>query len=174
MEAPAVVVPYNPQWPALFEAVRARVDEALAPVPHRTVHVGSTAVPGLDAKPIIDLDAVLPSPQWVNTAVAALGRAGWRHEGDLGIAGREAFASLPGLPYHHLYLVVAGSAAYADHIDMRDFLRSHPGHAARYAQRKHALAGLLQTDRDAYSAGKADLVAQFLLQARLQASAKGG
>jgi GrpB-like predicted nucleotidyltransferase (UPF0157 family) len=57
---------------------------------------------------------------------------------------------------------------------MRDFLRSHPGHAARYAQRKHALAGLLQTDRDAYSAGKADLVAQFLLQARLQASAKGG
>jgi GrpB-like predicted nucleotidyltransferase (UPF0157 family) len=174
MQAPAVVVQYDPQWPTLFEAVRARVDEALADVPHRTVHVGSTAVPGLDAKPIIDLDAVLPSPQCVEAAVLALGRAGWRHEGDLGVAGREAFASLPGLPYHHLYLVVAGSDAYADHVDLRDFLRSHPAHAARYAQRKHALAPLLQTDRDAYSAGKADLVAEFLREARLSVSGKGG
>lgn len=169
MEAPAVVVPYDPQWPAWFESVRERVDEAMAGIPHLTLHVGSTAVPGLDAKPIIDLDAVLPSLQWVEAAITALGRSGWRHEGDLGISGREAFEPLAGLPYHHLYLVVAGSAAYADHVDLRDFLRSHPVQALAYAQRKHALAALLQTDRAAYTAGKSDIVAEFLRAARLPA-----
>jgi GrpB-like predicted nucleotidyltransferase (UPF0157 family) len=123
-------------------------------------------VPGLDAKPIIDLDAVVPDAQWVGAAVAALRQAGWQHEGDLGITGREAFAPPAALTYHHLYLVVAGSAAYRDHIDLRDFLRSHPGHAARYAERKRALAPLLRTDREAYTRGKADMVTEFLRQAR--------
>ncbi len=173
MRAPAVVVPYDPQWPALFAGLRAHVDAALAGLPHVTEHVGSTAVPGLDAKPIIDMDAVVPAAGWVAAAVAALGQAGWRHEGDLGITGREAFAPPAELPYHHLYVVVSGSAAYRDHLDLRDFLRSHPGHAARYAERKRALAPLLRIDREAYTQGKADMVTEFLRVAREAAPEPG-
>ena len=155
----------DPRWPQLFERLAARVDAALESVPHETVHVGSTAVPGLAARPIIDLDAVVPAPA-VADAVAALAVAGWQPEGDLGIANREAFRPLPGEPYHHLYVVTAGSQAYRDHLDLRDYLRGHPAAAARYAARKHQLAPLLATDRTAYVTGKADLITELLALAR--------
>jgi GrpB-like predicted nucleotidyltransferase (UPF0157 family) len=166
MQAPAVVVPYDPLWPGQFESLRALVDVALGHIPHVTEHVGSTSVPGLDAKPLIDMDVVVFAADKVGPAVEALIRAGWQHEGDLGIAGREAFAPPADVRYHHLYVVVAGSAAHRDHVDLRDFLRAHPGEAARYARRKHALAGLLTLDRAAYTDGKADLIAELLRHAR--------
>jgi GrpB-like predicted nucleotidyltransferase (UPF0157 family) len=164
--SPAVVVPYDPQWPVIFATLREVADAALAGVPHVTEHVGSTAVPGLDAKPIIDIDVVLPDRAGVRPAVEALARAGWRPEGDLGVQGREAFAPPENLPYHHLYVVVSGNRAHRDHVDLRDFLRSHPDHAARYAQLKHDLEHLLATDRVAYTEGKATLITKFLNEAR--------
>ncbi len=166
MDAPAVVVAYDQRWPQLFESLRARVDAVLGGIPHVTVHVGSTAVPGLDAKPIIDLDVVVPGPAVVADTVAALAGAGWRHEGDLGIAGREAFRPPPSAAYHHLYVVTEHSQAYRDHLDLRDYLRSHPAEAARYAALKRKLAPLLQADREAYLSGKAGLIAELLSAAR--------
>jgi GrpB-like predicted nucleotidyltransferase (UPF0157 family) len=159
-------VPYDPRWPVIFAALSEAADAALAGVRHVTEHVGSTAIPGLDAKPIIDIDVVVPDGTGVRPAVEALARAGWQPEGDLGIEGREAFAPPEDLPYHHLYVVVAGSRAYRDHVDLRDFLRSHPGHAARYAQLKHDLEDLLATDRLAYTRGKAAMITEFLNEAR--------
>jgi len=102
----------------------------------------------------------------VGAAVAALAAAGWQHQGDLGITGREAFLPPPDAVYHHLYAVVAGSQPYRDHIDLRDFLRTHPVQAARYADMKHRLAVLLETDRSAYSDGKAAMIGDLLRQAR--------
>ncbi len=64
------------------------------------------------------------------------------------------------------YVVVAGSGAHRDHVDLRDFLRSHPGEADRYAQLKYTLAALLAADRTAYAEGKAEMIGQFLRQAR--------
>jgi GrpB-like predicted nucleotidyltransferase (UPF0157 family) len=166
MDVPAVVVPYDPAWPALFDELRLRADAALAGVAHVTEHVGSTAVPGLDAKPIIDLDVVVPDEAGAGPAIGALAAAGWRHEGDLGIAGRAAFRPPADAPYHHLYVVAAGSPAHRDHVDLRDYLRAHPGPAARYGELKRHLAGLLETDRAAYTAGKAELITELLRQAR--------
>jgi GrpB-like predicted nucleotidyltransferase (UPF0157 family) len=166
VEAPAEVVAYDPRWPTVFEALRARAEAALAGIEHIIQHVGSTAVPGLDAKPIIDIDVVVPAADVVGPAVDALARAGWRPEGDLGITGREAFAPPADLVYHHMYVVVVGSSAYRDHVDLRDFLRAHPAEAARYAELKHRLAGLLGTDRAAYTDGKAEMITEFLGQAR--------
>ncbi len=168
---PAVVVPYDPRWPAQFESLRALADAALGGVLHVTEHVGSTAVPGLDAKPIIDIDVVVFSAGAVRPAIEALVQGGWEYEGDLGIAGREAFAPPGDVLYHHLYVVVQGNSAHRDHIDLRDFLRNNPAQAAAYVQRKHALAGLLRIDRAAYTVGKADLIADLLRQAR---AAPGG
>jgi GrpB-like predicted nucleotidyltransferase (UPF0157 family) len=166
MDAPAVVVPYDPRWPEVFDALRDRADAALAGIAHVTEHVGSTAVPGLDAKPIVDLDVVVPDAAGVGPAVAALAAAGWEHEGDLGIAGREAFRPPADTVYHHLYVVVAGRPAHRDHVDLRDYLRAHPGEAARYGGLKRRLAGLLATDRAAYADGKTKMITELLRQAR--------
>jgi GrpB-like predicted nucleotidyltransferase (UPF0157 family) len=166
MEVPAVVVEYDPGWPEVFERLRDRLDAALAGVTHVTEHVGSTAVHGLAAKPIIDVDVVVADETAVGPAVKALVAAGWRHEGDLGIKGREAFLPPADVPYHHLYVVVAGSGPHRDHIDLRDFLRAHPGHAARYAALKRQLAVLLTTDREAYVRGKHEMITEFLRTAR--------
>jgi GrpB-like predicted nucleotidyltransferase (UPF0157 family) len=166
MHGLVTVVAYDPLWPQQFERLRGQVDVALAGVRHVTVHIGSTAVSGLAAKPIIDLDAVVADRAGVAAAIGALTAAGWRHEGDLGIPGRDAFHPRSGEVYHHLYVVVDGGPAYRDHVDLRDFLRGHPAQAARYAALKRQLAPLLETDRIAYVQGKADLIAELLRQAR--------
>ena len=173
MDVPAVVVPYDPRWPEVFDALRDRADAALAGISHVTEHVGSTAVPGLDAKPIVDLDVVVPDAAGAGPAVAALAAAGGEHEGDLCIAGREAFRPPADTVYHHLYVVVAGRPAHRDHVDPRDFLRAHPDEAARYGELKRALAGLLETDRAAYADGKAQMIAELLREARTQPAAAG-
>jgi GrpB-like predicted nucleotidyltransferase (UPF0157 family) len=169
MEVPDVVVPYDPQWPQQFEDLRRRVDAALSGLDHHTVHVGSTAVPSLAAKPIIDLDVVVADQPASAAAVSLLAAAGWQHEGDLGIVGREAFKPPADAVYHHLYLVTADGQAHRDHVDLRDFLRAHPDQAARYGRLKQRLAPLLKTDRAAYNECKAQLIAQFLTQARSDA-----
>jgi GrpB-like predicted nucleotidyltransferase (UPF0157 family) len=166
MEVPAVVTEYDPRWPGVFERLRDRLDAALAGVAHVTEHVGSTAVGGLAAKPIIDVDVVVTDETAVGPAVKALAAAGWQHEGDLGIKGREAFLPPPDADYHHLYLVVADSRPHRDHIDLRDFLRTHPGLAARYGALKRQLAALLETDRAAYTRGKEEMITEFLRTAR--------
>jgi GrpB-like predicted nucleotidyltransferase (UPF0157 family) len=83
-----------------------------------------------------------------------------------GVAGREAFLPPADVVYHHLYLVVAGSQAHQDHIDLRDFLRADPDQAARYGALKRRLAPLLRADRAAYSDGKAELIRELLCRAR--------
>jgi GrpB-like predicted nucleotidyltransferase (UPF0157 family) len=166
VHVPAMVVAYDPRWPGLFGQLRDRVDAALAGVAHVTEHVGSTAVPGLDAKPVIDLDVVVPDDAAVHAAIRALTARGWQHQGNLGITGREAFLPPVDAVYHHLYAVVAGSQPHRDHIDLRDFLRTHPVQAARYSSLKRQLAALLRTDRSAYGDGKAEMISDLLRQAR--------
>ncbi|MEU4196545.1 GrpB family protein [Kribbella sp. NPDC026611] len=173
MIVPAEVVAYDPRWPLWFAELRAGLARPLFGVPHRIEHVGSTAVPGLAAKPIIDLDIVVPSAELVPLAVERLVAAGYRHSGDLGIAGREAF-ELPADAerYHHLYVVVDGNDAFLDHVMLRDHLRRDAADRERYAARKLELAHLLTTDRAAYVAGKAALVQEML--ARAGGSPAGG
>jgi GrpB-like predicted nucleotidyltransferase (UPF0157 family) len=128
-------------------------------------HVGSTAVVGLAAKPIIDVDVVVSAPDGVLQVMADLEAVGYRHIGDQGIAGREAFIAPEALPEHHLYVVVENSPPHRDHIDLRDYLREHPDQATRYADEKKR-AHLLVTDREAYVEGKSWLVRDLLAAAR--------
>lgn len=152
---------YNPHWQEWFEQIRAALPHGL-----RVEHVGSTSVPGLAAKPIIDVDVVVATAADVPQCIRLLRAAGWVHEGDLGVAGREAFVAREGLPPHHLYLVVEGSTAYRDHVDLRDHLRRTPADADRYAAVKWGAAHLLQADRPAYGDAKAQLIVELLESAR--------
>lgn len=156
---------YDPAWPAVFEALAAPVRDAVDDLGADVEHVGSTAVPGLAAKPVIDIDVVVRSPDDVPAAIEQLGALGYVHERDGGSAGREAFRWPPGSVRHHLYVVVAGSAPHVDHIRFRDHLRAHPEAAAEYAALKRELAREHRTDRDAYTDAKAGFVAAALTRA---------
>jgi GrpB-like predicted nucleotidyltransferase (UPF0157 family) len=160
------VVEYDPSWVDAFDQVREYVWPAVQQVAIAVEHVGSTAVPGLAAKPVLDVDVVVADVTAVSAAVAALARIGYVHQGDLGIQGREAFTSPAGLPENHLYVVVSGSQAHLDHVHLRDYLRIHPEEVRRYADEKRRLARLLPTDRRAYVNGKASLVQEMLTTSR--------
>lgn len=161
-----VVDDHDPVWAEWFVAIRAHVAPAFEGMPVAIEHVGSTAVPGLAAKPIVDLDVVVPDERQVQAAIDRLTSIGYLHREDLGIEGREAFFAVTGLPRHHLYVVVEGSKAHLDHILLRDHLRTHPADARRYGELKRTNAAEVDGDMDAYLDRKHDLVEALLHQAR--------
>jgi len=157
-----LIADYDPHWPALFARLRSRIEPALEGIASRIEHVGSTAVPGLAAKPIIDLDVVVPSVTAVPVAIERLASLGYVHEGDLGIAGREAFRAPAALPKHHLYVCVQGSAALANHLAVRDALRADPALAQEYGRLKRRLAREAGSDRARYVDGKTVFLSAIL------------
>lgn len=159
---PVVVVPYDPAWPAAFALLRDRLAAALGELAAGIEHVGSTAVPGLDAKPIVDVDVVLRHDTDLPEAIARLARLGYAHLGDLGIVGREAFRGPAGLPRHHLYVCAAGAPVLQAHLMLRDALIADPALAAAYAALKHELAQQHRDDRDSYAEGKSAFIASVL------------
>ena len=164
------VVDYDPVWQEWFEAVRAVVWPSVEGVAVRIDHVGSTAVPGLAAKPIIDMDIVVRSEDEVRAVIERLAGIGYRWRGDLGVVGRQAFRETVkrGLPRHHLYLVVEDNKAHLDHLLLRDLLRADAEAAARYAELKRANVERAAGDMDVYVAAKARLVAKLLTRARAE------
>ncbi|HEU4404580.1 MAG TPA: GrpB family protein [Polyangiaceae bacterium] len=165
-----VVRDYDPAWPAWFEAICQRVWPAVEGVALRIDHVGSTSVPGLAAKPIIDLDVVVASEGDVRPVVERLAAVGYAWVGDLGIAGREAFKPVhdQGLPAHNLYLVVENNRAHQDHWLLRDLLRADASARERYAALKRKNAERARGDLAVYVAAKAELVAELLTRARAE------
>ena len=86
-----VVLPYEKQWQQEFQIIKNELSNVLGKLAVSIEHVGSTAVEGLSAKPIIDIDVVIEDYDKLDAVIDALGKIGYRHEGDLGILGREAF-----------------------------------------------------------------------------------
>ncbi len=169
MPEPVQIVDYDPRWPVTFARLAAVIRDGLGPLLLRIEHVGSTAVPGLPAKPIVDMDAVIPAGADPAAAIAALRPLGYTHEGDLGISGREAFAAPEGAPAHHLYVCAADSPELARHMAFRDFLRAHPRSARRYGELKRELAAHHRADRSAYTEGKSVFIANALVRAAEEA-----
>ena len=163
---PLVVVDYVEAWPTQFEEIARPVRGALRDLRAQVEHVGSTSVPGLAAKPVIDVDVVVPSADSVPAAVERLRALGYTYQGDKGITGREAFMWPPGTRAHHLYVVVAASRPHADHIEFRDHLRQHPDVAREYGALKTALADQHREDPIGYTGAKTDFIAEVLRTAR--------
>jgi GrpB-like predicted nucleotidyltransferase (UPF0157 family) len=155
------LVDSDPRWPARFAAERARLLGALAGRPAEVEHIGSTSVPGLPAKPVIDILVGRPPGSEAAPYVEALTAAGYEHRGEAGIPGREYFRR--GTPRsHHLHLVELGGALWRDHLRFRDRLRADPAAAAAYAALKRRLAAEHAHDRAAYTAAKAPFIAGVL------------
>jgi GrpB-like predicted nucleotidyltransferase (UPF0157 family) len=161
------IVPYSDAWPALYAAEVARVAPLLAAAGVSLLfeHTGSTAVPGLAAKPIVDILAGLAAEEERGAAIVALQAAGYVHRGEQEIRGRDFFRR--GEPrQYHLHLTQVGSAFWHDHRTFRDWLRSHPDAAAEYMALKGLLAARHPADREAYIGGKTGFVEGVLRAAR--------
>lgn len=163
---------YDPLWPQLFERLRTRLAVVLEGMADTIEHVGSTSVPGLAAKPIIDIDVLLTSSFDLPRAIARLASIGYEHRGDLGIAGREAFRAPREESPHHLYVCPPGNIPYLEHISFRDYLRSHQRDAEAYAELKRTLADKFRNDREAYNEAKGEFVRTILRRAA-ESSGKG-
>lgn len=165
-----VVVEYDPEWPGWFSQLCAFVSPAVEDLALRVDHVGSTSVPGLAAKPIIDMDIVLPAEDLVDHATERLEALGYRWLGELGVPGRQAYRAPAGreLPEHHLYVVVEDNRAHLDHWLLRDLLRRDEDARLRYGDLKRRNVDVAQGDIDAYGRAKAGLVAELLTRARAE------
>ena len=157
-----IVVDYDPRWPLVFEELRAPIARVLDGLAQTIEHVGSTSVPGLAAKPIIDMDVIVPNVDCVPTVIDRLATIGYDHRGDLGIVGREAFRAPDELPDHHLYVCVRGCLALNNHLGVRDYLRSNPAAVAEYARLKRELADAHTRDIDGYIEGKSAFLRSVL------------
>ena len=154
------VVSYKARWEKDFLDLRDGIEKALGALAVGIEHVGSTAVKGLSAKPVIDIDAVIEERSRLAEAIARLAEAGYRHEGDLGIAGREAFCyeGEKRLPEHHLYVCARDSEELRRHLAFRDFLRSHPEAAREYGRIKEEGADLYPCDMEGYIRHKSPFI----------------
>ena len=161
------VEPYSPVWAECFRAEAERIRTFLAPLLLRVEHLGSTAIPGLASKPIIDIAGGYPVRANVQSYIEALVRAGYVHRGEQGIPGREFFRM--GNPrQYHLHLAVGDGRFWREHLAFRDYLRTHPAARDAYGALKEMLAARYPRDREAYIAGKGPFVAETLaLAARL-------
>jgi GrpB-like predicted nucleotidyltransferase (UPF0157 family) len=166
------VCDYDPQWPERFRILAERMKTALGGLAIAVEHVGSTAVPGLAAKPVVDFDLVVRRED-LPRAIELLRSLGYVHEGDRGVAGREAFRWPPGEERHHLYICGPESTAMRRHLLFRDHLRAHPAAARAYADLKRMLAQRHATDREAYQHAKAVFI-EAVTQAAAEAERNKG
>jgi len=161
-----VVVPYDPGWPAAFAQVQEAIGHTLAGIPIEVHHVGSTAVPGLCAKPKIDVHVVLTSQGDLDQAIERLGRTERDYHGNPYHQGMWTFTTRrPFSPAHRIYVCCPGTPAHLKRVAFRDYLRAHPEVAATYGALKRELVVASGGDSDVYTEGKSDFVADVVARA---------
>ena len=155
------VVAYDEDWPALFLAASQRLAAACRSLPIRFEHVGSTGVPGLCAKPVLDILGGHPAGVSALDYVIPFERAGYIHRGDRGIAGHQFFRR--GQPRaYHIHLVEEDGELWRQYVAFRDHLRADPSLARCYGELKEALAARFPHDRESYINGKSEFVREVL------------
>lgn len=168
------IVPYDPEWPRLAALETMRLTGALGANLLRAEHMGSTSVPGLAAKPVIDLMPIVASLEdldWQRPKVEALG---YEWFGEFGIDGRR-FCTLTrdGRRIAHLHFFQQGSPHIARHLAFRDYMRAHPGAARAYEAEKRRAAMLHPHDSKGYNLEKWAWVAREEAKAMAWAGIEG-
>ena len=181
---PIYLADYNPAWPQLFEQERARLQAEIGEWAAGIQHVGSTSIPGIVAKPIIDIAIHLRSFEDALYCITPLTGLGYECLGEFGIPRRIYFRKVtdspsPGQSHdgvgrtHQIHMYELGHDQYEKQIVFRDYLRAHPEAAADYEALKQELAQRHAGDIEAYALGKSDFVLDILARARAQAAAPG-
>ena len=159
------LVPYDPEWPELFRTLAATLRAELGDLALRIDHIGSTAVPGLAAKPIVDVQISVASLEPVGAYRGALERAGFYLREDNTERTKRYFREAAGGRRTHIHVRRAGSFNEQLALLFRDYVRSDPAWADLYADEKRRHAPLLLTDRDAYGEAKEPFVWETIRRA---------
>ena len=162
-DAPVELADYAAAWPAAFEVERAQLESILAPwLAGRIEHIGSTAVPGLCAKPVIDIMAPVHSLDASRPAIDAAVAAGYVYAAYKAEFMHWFCKPSPGHRTHHLHLLPLDSALWQQRLAFRDALRRSPALAGEYAALKRQLAARFRFDREAYTEAKGPFIERVL------------
>lgn len=148
-----VIAPYDPSWPKRAAELGARLTEALGDIVVKVEHIGSTSVPGLAAKPIIDLMPLVSSLADLDRNRARVEALGYAWHGEFGIESRR-FCSLTdsaGLRLANVHFFEADSSDVPRHVIFRDYLRAHPDVARKYEEEKRRIASIHAKDSRGYA-----------------------
>lgn len=160
---PLVITDYNPSWPARYELEKALILGAVGPYVAAIEHIGSTAVPGLAAKPIIDILVGVNDLADAEWCIEPMTRIGYEYvpEYEDELPERRYFRKPPGKGVrrnYHVHMVQIGGPFWERHVLFRDYLRAHPETAAEYAALKRRLAAEYGSDMDGYTDAKTDFI----------------
>ncbi|MEI6970672.1 MAG: GrpB family protein [bacterium] len=159
------LVSYSSAWHTLFEREKKTLLVALRGIVLKIEHIGSTSVPDMEAKPIIDMAAAVPSLAEVPSCIQPLASVGYEYKGEYNLPGRHFFTK--GSPHtYYLHVVAIDSDHWSSWLIFRDYLTAHKDVAAEYSQLKRDLARAYQSDRDAYTKAKSEFISRIVLQAR--------
>jgi GrpB-like predicted nucleotidyltransferase (UPF0157 family) len=161
-----VVVPHDPQWVTRFNEEKAKLQQAFGNKIIAIEHIGSTSVPSLAAKPLIDMMAVIPQLSDYANYVGRLRQLGYEFMPDR-VFGDRVFLPKgpPNNRTYHLSLVEKDSSQWNDAIKFRDYLRTHESERVKYQELKIRLAGLYANNRRAYTDAKNEFIADALIRA---------
>lgn len=155
-----VLSPHRATWAEDFEREASAIQEVLAGLPIELHHIGSTAIPGIAAKPVIDLLGLVSAVEALDLRAHRLAVLDYEALGEFGIPGRRYFRkdAPDGARTHQLHAFAVDSPEIRRHLDFRDYLRAFPVEAAAYASLKQDLAGRCGDDLSAYSDGKSEFI----------------
>jgi GrpB-like predicted nucleotidyltransferase (UPF0157 family) len=148
----------------LFAAEARWIGEKRGTLALRIEHIGGTSIPGMCAKPILDILAGRPAGTAPKDYVIALKRAGYDHRGEHGVPGRQYFRRGEPMGYH-VHLVEESGPLWRDYLAFRDYLRAHPYGARQFADLKRTLVARFPLDREAYTNAKTARVQEILVRA---------
>ncbi|MGF1517875.1 MAG: GrpB family protein [Nodosilinea sp.] len=150
----------NPQWPQDFEAEAAQIALALGDNVAHIHHIGSTSIPNIYAKPVIDMLVEVTDIDQVDACDGAMVALGYTAMGEYGLPGRRYFRkdNDEGVRTHHVHTFQLGSSEVVRHLAFRDFMRANPDCAQQYSDLKRALAAQHPNDIDGYMDGKDEFV----------------
>jgi GrpB-like predicted nucleotidyltransferase (UPF0157 family) len=168
LDEPVEIVDYNPHYEGRYRAERDRLRIGLATATLKFEHIGSTAVPGLAGKPIVDLMLGAPPAAWaaLEELRARIVALGYEDLGDAGVPGRIYFRKRTKLRAFNVALVEEGGAHWRENVAVRDYLRAHPEEAAKYAEAKRAAVAGGATMLVAYSNAKEGILATLRREGR--------
>jgi GrpB-like predicted nucleotidyltransferase (UPF0157 family) len=170
-QQPLMVEPYQPLWVSRYEDEAAQLCDLPSEVVQEVQHFGSTSVPGMSAKPTVDIllgTTLWPWPESLDTALEQLGYIFYKAPNERWRVYLKPWLTMP--RGYHLHVVEHDSDHWRDHLLFRDYLRTHSADAERYASLKQNLAGRLGGQRGTYQYEKGELVRELMRRAKAQSS----
>jgi GrpB-like predicted nucleotidyltransferase (UPF0157 family) len=174
----AIIETYNPEWKTEFEKLKLVFEVVLSGLDIEIEHVGSTSVPGMFAKPVLDIDLIIKNEDTLRIISSKLEEIGYQAKGEQGVSGRFAFRQTSGntpltarkntWQSHHLYVCLSESLALKNHLLFRDALRNDKYLVEKYSQLKKTLVEDYRMTREVYTIRKTDFIISVLKSAGLE------